>query len=57
VQTQREVPKDLAGLNLELTARNVVTEETVTISVPLPAATFAVIEKTNSQEEEDGFED
>ena len=52
-----EGQKDLAGLNLELTARNVVTEETVTISVPLPAATFAVIEKTSSQEEEDGFED
>ncbi len=52
-----EGQKDLAGLNLELTARNVVTEETVTISVPLPAVTFAVIEKTSSEEEEDGFND
>ena len=52
-----EGQKDLAGLNLELTARNIVTEETVTISVPLPAVTFAVIEKTSSEEEEDGFND
>ncbi len=52
-----EGQKDLAGLNLELTARDVATQETVTISVPLPAATFAMIEKTSSQEEDDGFED
>jgi len=52
-----EGQEDLAGLNLELTARDVATEETVTISVPLPAATFAMIEKTSSQEEDDGFED
>jgi hypothetical protein len=32
--------KDLSGLSLEMTAKNVVTGESVTITAPLPAATF-----------------
>ena len=32
--------KDLSGLSLEITAKNVVTGEQVTITAPLPAVTF-----------------
>ena len=42
-----EERKGLTPLNLELTARNVVTEEPVTITVPVPAVTFTPKEEVS----------
>ncbi len=49
--------KDLAGLRLELTAKNVSTGEVVTIASPLPAATFTPKEETSEKKEEDDLSD
>jgi len=49
--------RDLSGLTLKMAARNVATDEIVTIDMPLPSATFAPVEKEESkEEEEDGFQ-
>ena len=42
--------KDLSSLSLELTARNMITGEIVTITVPLPTPTFMLVEEASSQE-------
>jgi hypothetical protein len=42
--------KDLSGLHLQVTARNEVTGELVTISSPLPAATFKPIKAAPAKE-------
>lgn len=44
--------KDLSGLSLEMTARNTVTGELVTLSTPLPPANFTPKEKADSEEEQ-----
>ncbi len=46
--------KDLAGLTLEMTAKNVTTGEVVTFAAPLPAATFAEKEEASAQERQLG---
>ena len=50
--------KDLGGLSLELTAKNQVTGEPLTIATPLPALTFKPVKEVKPQEEptEDGKE-
>ncbi len=45
--------KDLAGLRLELTAKNAITGEVVTIAAPLPAATFTGEAEVSEKKEED----
>ncbi len=52
-----EGQKDLAGLSLEVTARDVASGETVTITAPLPAATFKEIAKDSPLDENGEFED
>lgn len=48
-----EERKDLSGLILEVTARKVITGKTVTITAPLPAATFTPKEEYSSQEDDE----
>ncbi len=48
--------QSLAGLSLEMTVRHVVTGETVTVTVPLPAATITPKEESSSQEDDEGSE-
>ena len=45
----------LSSLSLELTARNMITGEIVTITAALPAATFTLVEEANSQEGDGEF--
>jgi len=47
--------KALSSLSLELTARNMITGEIVTITAALPAATFTLVEEANSQEGDGEF--
>jgi len=51
----KEERKDLAGLSLELTARNVVTGDLVMIAAPLPAATFTSKKEASAQTEPRGL--
>jgi hypothetical protein len=44
--------KDLTGLILEFTAKNGATAETVTVTVPLPEATFTAVPTASQQEVE-----
>ena len=48
--------KDLSGLSLEMRVRNVVTGKSVTIAVPLPAATITPKEESSSQEDGEASE-
>jgi hypothetical protein len=49
----QEGRKDLSGLNLELTAKNMTTGQNVTIITPLPAATFTAASQATSQAEDE----
>jgi len=49
--------KDLSGLNLELTAKNVATGEIVTVTAPLPSATFSQVKTTTPPEDEEESRD
>lgn len=46
--------KDLAGLFLELAARNAVTGERVTVVIPLPSATFKAAPESSTQSPTEG---
>ena len=53
----KEGQKDLAGLSLEVTVRDVASEEMITLTAPLPAATFKEIAKDVPLDDDDGFDD
>lgn len=48
-----EERQDLAGLTLEMTAKNIVTQELTTITTPLPAARFTRKEEKKKETRED----